>query len=235
MKVRTKLFGGFVIAATIGVFLGVMGLFSNQKLTVTSEATLGLSETRSRISSILGSHYNWRHGLSETVYGGVEFTGSLDSSACSLGNWLKSDEIKAVTDPEVLSLLKQIVEPHNFIHGKAGQIINHLNNGETHISRKMFREDVLPETQKVISSLDKMNNRYGVLLDEKNREIYNLGMTFSSIIIVFIVIALIASVLLAFIITSNIVKPLFFFFFFMEKVGKTGDIVMRQEDSRTMT
>jgi methyl-accepting chemotaxis protein len=234
MKVRTKLFGGFVIAAAIGVFLGVMGLYSNQKLTVSSEVTLGLSETRSRISSILGSHYNWRHGLSETVHGGAEFTGSLDSTACSLGTWLKSDEIKAVTDPEVLLLLKQIVEPHNFIHGKAGEIINLIKNGETDKSRKMFREEVLPETQKVISSLDKMNNRYGVLLDEKNREIYNLGMTFSSIIVVFIVIALIASAFLAFIITSNIVKPLLPLSAFMEKVGTTGDIVMRQEDSRAL-
>jgi methyl-accepting chemotaxis protein len=235
MKVRTKLFGGFVIAAVIGVFLGVMGLYSNQRLTASSEATLGLSETRSRISSILGSHYNWRHGLSETVYGGVEFTGSLDSTACSLGTWLKSDEIKAVTDPEVLLLLKQIVEPHNFIHGRAGEIINSLKGGDTYYAKELFREKVLPETQKVISSLDKMNVRYGVLLDEKNREIYNLGITYSSIIVVFIVIALIASVLLALVITSNIVKPLLPLSAFMEKVGTTGDIVMRQEDSKAMT
>jgi methyl-accepting chemotaxis protein len=235
MKVRTKLFGGFVIAAAIGVFLGVMGLYSNQQLTSSSEATLGLSETRSRISSILGSHYNWRHGLSETVHGGAAFTGSLDSTACSLGTWLRSDEIKAVTDPEVLLLLKQIVEPHNFIHGKAGEIINCLDNGETNLSITMFRDEVLPETQKVISSLEKMNARYGVLLDEKNHEIYNLGMTFSSIIVVFIVIALIASALLALIITSNIVKPLLPLSAFMEKVGTTGDIVMRQEDRKTMT
>jgi methyl-accepting chemotaxis protein len=234
MKVRTKLFGGFVIAALIGVFLGVMGLYSNKRLTLSSEATLRLSETRSSISSILGSHYNWRHGLSETVYGGAAFSGSLDSSACSLGTWLRSDEVKAVTDPEVISLLKQVVEPHNFIHAKAGEIIKHLNNLDIDLARKLFREEVLPETAKVISSLEKMNSRYGVLLDEKNREIYNLGMTFSSIIVVFIIVALIASVLLAFIITSNIVKPLLPLSAFMEKVGTTGDIVMRQEDSNAL-
>jgi methyl-accepting chemotaxis protein len=235
MKVRTKLFGGFVIAAAIGVFLGVMGLYSNKRLTGSSETTLRLSETRSSISSILGSHYNWRHGLSETVHSGASFTGSLDSSACSLGTWLRSDEVKAITDPEVLSLLKQVVEPHNFIHAKAGEIINHLNNRDTEIARNIFREEVLPETQKVISGLDKMNNRYGVLLEEKTREIYNLGIMFSSIIVVFIIIALIASALLALIITSNIVRPLLPLSAFMEKVGTTGDIVMRKEDSKAMS
>ncbi|MDR0289600.1 MAG: methyl-accepting chemotaxis protein [Treponema sp.] len=235
MKVRTKLFGGFVIAAAIGVFLGAMGLYSNKKLTATSEASLGLSETRSSISGILGSHYNWRHGLSETVYGGAAFSGLLDSSACSLGKWLRSDDVRAITDQEVLSLLREVVEPHNFIHTKAGEIISHLNNGETEISKKLFREEVLPETAKVIASLEKMNTRYGVLLDANTHEIYNLGIMFSSIIVIFIVVALIASALLALTITSNIVKPLLPLSAFMEKVGTTGDIVMRQEDSMIMT
>jgi methyl-accepting chemotaxis protein len=234
MKVRTKLFGSFIIIAVIGVFLGVVGLYCGKKFTVSSEDMLDLSETRSTISSILSAHYNWRHGLSETVYSGVAFTGSLDSTACSLGNWLKSDEVKAVTDSEVLSLLGQITGPHDFIHNKAREITNYLKNGETGVSGKMFREEVLPETQKVISCLESMNNRYGVLLNEKTQEIYDFGMTFTFIIVVFIIIALVASIILTFTVTSNIVKPLLPLSAFMEKVGTTGDIVMREEDSRTM-
>jgi methyl-accepting chemotaxis protein len=234
MKVRTKLFGGFIIIAVIGVFLGAMGIYSDKKFTASSEVMLDLSESRSTVSSILSSHYNWRHGLSEAVYGEAVFTGSLDSTACSLGRWLKSDEVKAVTDPEILSLIDQIVEPHNFIHNKAGEIINHLNNGETDIAVKMFREEILPETQKVITSLEGMNNRYGVLLKDETQEIYNFGMTFTLIIIAFIIIALVASALLTLAITSNIVKPLVPLSAFMEKVGTTGDIVMRQEESKTM-
>ncbi|MDR0321378.1 MAG: methyl-accepting chemotaxis protein [Treponema sp.] len=234
MKVRTKLFGGFIIIAVIGVFLGVMGLYCGKKFTISSEDMLGLSETRSTISSILSSHYNWRHGLSETVYSGAAFTGSLDSTACSLGNWLKSDEVKEVTDPEVLSLLSQITKPHDFIHNKAREITNYLKNGEANISGRIFRDEILPETQKVISCLENMNNRYGVLLNDKTQEIYNFGMTFTFIIVVFIVIALVASVILTLAITSNIVKPLLPLSAFMEKVGTTGDIVMRKEDSKTL-
>ena len=88
MKVRIKLFGGFIIVAAIGAFLGAVGLYSNQRLTASSENLHDLSEARSHISSILSSHYIWRHGLSETVYTGAAFAGSLDSAACSLGRWL---------------------------------------------------------------------------------------------------------------------------------------------------
>ena len=144
MKVRIKLLGGFIIVALIGAFLGAIGLYAEQRLTTASEDMLGLSRTTKSISSILSSHYIWRHGLSEAVYAGTSFTGSLDSTACSLGNWLRSDEVRQVTDPEVLALINQIIEPHNFIHDGARRILNHFANGQAEEGTRIFREEVLP-------------------------------------------------------------------------------------------
>ncbi|MCL1928262.1 MAG: methyl-accepting chemotaxis protein [Treponema sp.] len=208
MKVRTKLFGGFIIVAAIGIFLGAVGLYSDKKLTDLSLDLLAISETRSNISSILNSHYTWRHMLTETVYAEAVFTGSLDSAACSLGRWLNGDEAKTVVDPEVISLLRQVVEPHNLIHSRAGEIVNHLNNDAADEAIRQFREDVLPKTQEVISNLEQINDRYGVLLNNKTHEIYDLGLKFELIIKIVIVVALIASILLALVITLNIVKPI---------------------------
>ena len=128
MKIRTKLFGGFILVAVIGIFLGAIGLYSNNKLTVSSEDELEITGAKSSVSAILSAHYNWRHSLSETVYAGVEFSGSLDPGACALGRWLNSDEVKKITDPEVTSLLRDVIEPHNFIHQEARVIINNLNS-----------------------------------------------------------------------------------------------------------
>jgi len=208
MKIRTKLFGSFFIAVAIGIFLGVLGLYSNKKLTSLSEDILSLSDTRKSISAILDSHYNWRHGLTETVYSKAVFTGSLDSSACSLGKWLNSDEVKDVIDPEVVSLLSQVIEPHRFIHAKASEIINHLDRGEADEAIKKFKEEVLPKTQEVISDLQKMEECYGDLLNDKIHEIYDFGLMFERVIVSSIIVALVASVLLALIITSSISKPI---------------------------
>ena len=209
MKIRTKLLSGFFIVVAIGVFLGILGLYTDENLTSSSEDILHLAETRTSISSILNSHYVWRHGLSETVYSEAAFTGSLDANTCSLGKWVNSDESKNLTDPEVIALLAQIIEPHRFIHGKAGEIVSHLKDGQTDEAVKKFREDVLPKTMDVISGLEKMQNRYSALLNDKIHEINQTGSTFGNVIIVFIIVALIAGVLLTLIITSNITKPIF--------------------------
>ncbi|MDR2717741.1 MAG: HAMP domain-containing protein, partial [Treponema sp.] len=208
MKIRSKLFGGFFIVVAIGVFLGVVGFYSNTKFSSSSGDVLRLANTRTSIASILSSHYTWRHGLSQTVYAGTAFTGSLDSSACSLGKWLISDEVKNIVDSEVISLIKQVTEPHHFIHTKAGEIIDHLKKGENDEALKKFTEEVLPKTQEVISNLQKMDEREEVLLNNKIVEINEISLMFKRIITALIIVAIVVSVLLAVIITSNITKPI---------------------------
>jgi methyl-accepting chemotaxis protein len=154
MKIRAKLFGGFFIVIAIGITLGVVGYYSIRQITSTSADIRRRTGIKSNVSSILGSHYVWRHGLTEKVYAGTAFTGSLDSTACSLGKWLNGD-VKEVRDPEVLEYIKQIVEPHRVIHSKAGDIIRHFDNAETDAAVKIFKEEVLPTTQDVISLLQK--------------------------------------------------------------------------------
>ena len=56
MKIRRKLLVGFSIVVGIGMFLGVLGLYIDTRLTSLSEEVLDLADTRSSISSILSSH-----------------------------------------------------------------------------------------------------------------------------------------------------------------------------------
>jgi methyl-accepting chemotaxis protein len=125
-----------------------------------------------------------------------------------LEKWQASDEVKTIDDPEVLLFLSQIIEPHHAIHSKAGVIIGHLDKEETDAALKIFKEEILPTTQEVISLLQKMDGRYDVLLDEHTQEVYQFGMNFERIIMSLIIIALVASFLLTIIITSSIVKPI---------------------------
>ena len=226
MRVRAKLFSGFFIIVTIGFFLGAVGFYSIKKLTASSGDVLRISELRSTLSSILISHYTWRHGLSETVYTGAAFAGSLDSATCSLGKWLSSGDREKIDDPEINSLLDQIVEPHRFIHAKAGEIINHLKNGETNAALKIFGGEVLPKTQEVISGLQKIDDREGVMLNDKILDIHAFGQVYERIIVVIIIFALCISVALALIITSNIVTPIVKVSGTLKDIGE-GDLTVR--------
>jgi methyl-accepting chemotaxis protein len=208
MKIRAKLFGGFAIIVVIGVLLGAVGYYSNNKLTSSSQAILRLSEVRMNITEILNAHFFWREELSDTVYTGAAFTGSLDSATCSLGKYLNSAEAKKMTDPEALSLLNKINEPHRLVHTKAGEIINYLNKGEKDEAAKKLKEDVLPLLNDVITDIEKIETRYGVLLNDIIIENNNLGVMSKRIIMVVIIIAIIVSGFLSLIITSNITKPI---------------------------
>jgi len=208
MKIRMKLFGGFSIVVAIGVLLGIVGYYSNIKLTSSSKEILRLSEVRMSITEILNTHFFWREELSDTVYTGAAFSGSLDAAACSLGEYLNSAEIKKMTDPQALSLLNHIIEPHRIVHAKAGEIIKHLDKGEKDEASRKLREDVLPTLKEVITDLEKVETRYGVLLNDIIIENNRLGEISERIIVVVIILAIIASVLLALIITSNIIKSI---------------------------
>jgi methyl-accepting chemotaxis protein len=208
MKIRTKLFGGFSIVVVIGVLLGAVGFYSNMKLTSSSQDILRLSEVRMNITSILNTHFFWREELSDSVYTGAAFTGSLDAATCSLGEYLNGNEVKKMTDSEALSLLNKIIEPHRLVHAKAGEIISYLDKGENDEAAKMLKEDVLPKLNDVITDIEKIETRYGVLLNDIIIENNNLGEMSKRIITVVIIVAIIVSVFLSLIITSNITIPI---------------------------
>jgi len=208
MKIRTKLFGGFFIIVAIGILLGIVGYYSNIKLTSSSKDILRLSEVRMNITSILNEHFFWREELSDTVYTGAAFSGSLNSKECSLGKYLNSDDGKKMTDPQAISMLNQLVEPHRIIHAKAEEIINHVKKGERDTAVKKLTEELLPPLKEFIVDLEKIETRYGVLLNDIIIANNRLGEISERIIVIVLLVSIIVSIILALIITSNITKPI---------------------------
>jgi methyl-accepting chemotaxis protein len=142
------------------------------------------------------------------VFTGKAFTGSLDSTACSLGKYLSGDDVKKMTDPEALALLNSIVEPHRLIHARAGDIIEHLNKGENDEAVKKLNDEIFPNTQTVISNLQDIQTRYGELLNDIITEEVETGVKSEHIIIIVIIVGVIISIGLSIFITSNIVKQI---------------------------
>ena len=208
MKIRTKLFSSFFIVVAIGMFLGVMGLNNNRRLFYLSEKTIEMGETRAHISAALNAHFIWRHDLSEAVYSGVRFTGGLDGTQCGFGLWLYSTAFYEVTDPEAVSLLNQIDEPHLFIHSRAGDIVNHINNGEMDEAIRIFREDIITTMDFLITQFTRLDGRYGELIDDTMSEIHYNSLQFERIIIALIIVAFIASILVTLLAASSIIKPI---------------------------
>ena len=208
MKIQTKLFSGFAIVAIIGVFLGLIGLYGDHKLTTSTKEMLKLANGSSSLSAILSSHFEFRHDLVQHVFIGEPFTSALDPKLCSLGRWLASDEVKSITDPQILAILSSIVGPHELIHNMARDIVGHIANGNHDLAVSILDNEVIPTTQIVINYLKSINGRYDDLLYTENYGAIDLGNRFSVIIIISIIVALIFAAVLGILIALNILRPI---------------------------
>jgi len=234
MSIRKKIISGFALVTVIGIVLGVAGFVSSNILINMSGELRVLQDVNSGVTGVLEAHYKWRQGLTEAVMTDSEFGGSLDPATCALGKWLTSKEAMGIKDEEILSLLKNIDMPHNYIHTETEQIISYIKSGEHDTAELELINSMLPKTQEVIDILTQMTERYEVLIDEKSDEIKQMGNILNVIIVVLIFVALIACILLTRFITRSVVAPLIPLCSFMEKAGNTGDIKLRREDKEVI-
>lgn len=67
------------------------------------------------------AHYKWSSGLSNALYEGKEFTGSMDPTACVLGQWLYGD--MSTDDKKVLALRDELEPLHKELHESASYVL----------------------------------------------------------------------------------------------------------------
>ena len=234
LKVRTKMFTGFIIVTAMGILLGVSGMVAMQVIKTNSIEIASLQATSSSAAGVLNAHYNWRHGLTEAVLTGKDFTGSLDPTTCALGKWLSSDDAKGIKDPVVLDLLRQIETPHHYIHTEAGGIVALLEAGRTEEAKAGLVENILPKTQDVISRLMEIEERFSTIIDEKNQQMLDLeGIIFNALLAV-IIIAAALSVFLTFYISNLISRPIVSLTAFLDKAGLKGDLSFTAEEKEAL-
>jgi len=225
---------GFIIITVLGIALGAAGIIT---LEVTKNATFEISElqaTSKGAFGVLNAHYTWRHSLTEAVLTHGKFSGSLDPNSCALSKWLAEDEM-LIKDHVVLDLLKQIENPHRFIHTEARAIVNHLEAGDYEAAETCLTEIILPRTQEVISLLMGIEDRFAELIAGKNQEILDLKNTTIFILIGVIIAVAVLSVFLTIYISSIISKPIKSLTAYLDKAGSQGDLSFTDEENTVMS
>ena len=95
----------------------------------------GVQNTNTRAASLLQraqgaetAHYRWASNLSNALYAGAEFTGSIDPTTCALGQWLYGDA--ETGDAEILALRSQMEPLHKEIHESATHVLELLKTSQ---------------------------------------------------------------------------------------------------------
>jgi methyl-accepting chemotaxis protein len=224
LKIRTKLLVGFMVMTFILIILVVVSLVSITTLERLSTELRNLHEERNSISGVLDAHYVWRQGITEAVLIGSEFKGSLDPNTCALGKWHGSDYAKNLTDPELLSKLKQVEEPHAFIHYEAKTIIKLIQDGNLHEAQNHLAKVIYPKTTEVISLLVDMRARYSDLVEMEDAESMRLSNFIIFLNIAFVIGAVIICIILALYISKVISVPIQFIEHKAVEIADTGDL-----------
>lgn len=68
------------------------------------------------------AHYKWSSGLSNALYEGKEFTGSMDPTGCVLGQWLYGE--MTTDDKEILALRDELEPLHKELHESASYVLD---------------------------------------------------------------------------------------------------------------
>lgn len=112
-----------VAAALISVLLySVLITINIFSIKETQQNSIEANALLQKIQSAEIAHYKWSAGLSNSLYAGAEFKGSIDPTACVLGQWLYGEK---EADNEEIEALKEQLEPlHKKLHESATYVLD---------------------------------------------------------------------------------------------------------------
>ena len=117
------------------------------------------------------AHYKWSANLSNALYSGMEFTGSMDHTSCVLGKWLYSD--MDLQDDEVERLRAQIEPLHKELHASAQTVLDMYENSHAR-AQQYYVETIQANLTTLVGLLDQVVDRGETLTDTYTTSMLNL-------------------------------------------------------------
>ncbi len=155
-----------VICAIIAVVLfSVVTTVNILRIEGTQTDSIQANSTLDSIQRAEVAHYKWSANLSNALYAGTEFTGSMDHTACVLGQWLygKID----LEDGQITALRDQIEPLHRELHASAGTALE-MYAGSRAQAQKYYQETIQANLSTLVGLLDQVVTRAQGLSAEYN-------------------------------------------------------------------
>ena len=198
-----KMVGYRVAAALLSVLLfSVMMTVNIIRIQGAQETAQQAAELLDRAMKAEVAHYKWSSNLSNALYAGSEFTGSMDHTACVLGQWLYSED--ALHDETVAALRTQIEPLHKELHASAAQALA-LDVGA---GQRYYQETILTNLSTLVGLLDQVVERGGEIRDTTSQGMERTLMIMHATSIVGLGLALICLISLVLYVLRQIVRPL---------------------------
>ena len=198
---------GIRVACAIAAILIFSGMTTMNILRIegTQDDSVRASSMLDQIQRAEVAHYKWAANLSNALYAGTEFTGSMDHTGCVLGQWLYSE--LNLTDSQIESLRTQIEPLHKELHASAGTALGLYANSRT-TAQQYYQETIQNNLTTLVGLLDKVVAR-GTALSTEYTATMNGTIAFMHLsTVICLVLALIGITSLVVYFLQCVVKPL---------------------------
>lgn len=154
------------------------------------------------------AHYKWSANLSNSLYGGSEFTGSLDHTSCVLGQWLYAD--LTLEDPEIERLRTKIEPLHKELHASAGTALELKQQGPGGLQQAQiyYQDTILSNLNQVVGVMEQLVARVEELSESDTASVNDTIALMHSSTVICLVLSLTALISLVVYVLHSVVKPL---------------------------
>ena len=201
-----KMVGIRVIAALFSVVLfSCVTTYNIFRIQYIEKDTTQANNLLNRAQQAETAHYRWASGLSNALYAGAEFTGSIDPTTCVLGQWLYGEA--GTDDADVMSLRSQLEPLHRQLHSSATEALDLLSTSPFE-AREYYQESILTNLGTLVGLLDQVVERGTALSEEKSARLDRTAVIMHWTCAVCLVLALGCLISLVQYVLSQIVRPI---------------------------
>ncbi len=195
-----------IICAIVAITLfSVVTTANILRIDGTQEKSIQANSMLDSIQRAEVAHYKWAANLSNALYAGTEFTGSLDHTGCVLGKWLYSE--MSLHD-DTLDTLRGKIEPlHKELHASAGTVLD-MYGGNRSQAQQYYQDTIQTNLTTLVGLLDEVVTRGQELSAEYNESMSATVSQMHLITSICLVINLICMVSLVQYVLRCVIKPM---------------------------
>lgn len=119
----------------------------------TQKESIQANDLLQKIQSAEVAHYKWSSSLSNALYAGAEFTGSIDPTSCVLGKWVYSEA--GADDADLMALKEQIEPLHKELHESASYVLDLLKT-DSEGAKEYYQETIQSNLTTLVGLMDEV-------------------------------------------------------------------------------
>ena len=158
-----------------------------------------------RAQTAEAAHYKWSSGLSNALYAGTQFTGSMDPTTCELGKWLYSDI--ETDDQTVMSLRAQIEPLHKELHQSASTALD-MKIMNLSQAQQYYQTTIQSNLTTLVGLLEQVVERGAVINNDATTRMETTIKFMHATSIIGLGLSLIALISLVVYVSSYVIKPI---------------------------